>query len=551
MTNQIKFKKKGDEMMKNYNIILVILYCSYLNILACSDEVIQSKSENIKTDNKKNNSYNNNMEKYNNSVSKDENNDQTSNPLFVDPQEVPIVEAGTIGKCLSFEPIEGKKVCLLDVPQSKEINNNISQKYLLLNNSTLPESVSIKRDVIDSCEGFEIHNQDRTGWCSAHAVAAAMEILICKQTGGIDRVSQPHLWMLGKGIENGCKGGWFLSSAVRTAVSYKIIPSNYWSFVNEYEYCEENLQKIISQKPEDIILKEKAIYRITSSYLINENDEHVWAIKRALLTNNPVVYSVPVFRGVGWDSHEELDSIQIPPEGKGECNCKCLCSLKESNNDEYNKYCKEPVCCEDDDYCKRGYHSIVIIGYNNNSSTFTLLNSWGKNWKESSTNTNDGGFFNIDYAYINKYKRTGIVIKEVDNEICDLLDNDYDGETDEGDLCNNGQKCEHGECVSTCTPSEEICDGEDNDCDDDIDENCDCISPETKPCGTDIGECQKGIIICIDGNWSECTTENGPKEEICDNKDNDCDGQTDEGFDDLGNLCFKGLGVTLHNLRHS
>jgi hypothetical protein len=97
-------------------------------------------------------------------------------------------------------------------------------------------------------------------------------------------------------------------------------------------------------------------------------------------------------------------------------------------------------------------------------------------------------------------------------EICDELDNDCNGFIDDGIDC--GDECE---------PSDEVCDGVDNDCDGAIDES----DPEMgKACGTDEGPCEPGRLRCINGEMV-CIGGIGPRDEICDGEDNDCDGEID------------------------
>ncbi|MEW5854140.1 MAG: putative metal-binding motif-containing protein [Myxococcota bacterium] len=70
-----------------------------------------------------------------------------------------------------------------------------------------------------------------------------------------------------------------------------------------------------------------------------------------------------------------------------------------------------------------------------------------------------------------------------------------------------------------------------------------CTSGQTRPCGNKIGACEYGEETCVDGAWNgACVGGVGPVDERCDALDNDCDGTTDEGFT-LGGACADGEGV--------
>ncbi|MBI5152028.1 M23 family metallopeptidase [Candidatus Peregrinibacteria bacterium] len=124
-------------------------------------------------------------------------------------------------------------------------------------------------------------------------------------------------------------------------------------------------------------------------------------------------------------------------------------------------------------------------------------------------------------------------------EICDNMDNDCDGQTDENlvnscsTACGTGTaECEGG-MWTKCTaqlPVNEICDNKDNNCDGQIDENL------TQTCST---QCGSGTSKCMNGKWTECDAAK-PVNEICDNKDNNCDGQIDEN---LTQTCVSDCGI--------
>ena len=130
-------------------------------------------------------------------------------------------------------------------------------------------------------------------------------------------------------------------------------------------------------------------------------------------------------------------------------------------------------------------------------------------------------------------------------ETCNNKDDNCNGSVDDGDP-GGGAICgtDLGECVSGrehCVNGQivcqgavgmpgavpETCDGRDNDCDGMFDEGLQNLGN----CGaTDVGECSFGTLRCV-GGVSACVGAVGPALELCDNLDQDCDGNTTNGFD--------------------
>ncbi|WP_053237459.1 MopE-related protein [Sandaracinus amylolyticus] len=146
-------------------------------------------------------------------------------------------------------------------------------------------------------------------------------------------------------------------------------------------------------------------------------------------------------------------------------------------------------------------------------------------------------------------------------ETCNTVDDDCDGRVDENNpeggrvcgistgACEVGtQQCVGGAlvCMGQVEATAEICNTIDDDCDGAVDDG----NPGGgAACGPTAGACEAGVVTCTRGALV-CTGGVGPSPELCNNVDDDCDGNVDEGDPEGGQLCGSDVGRCAPGVQH-
>jgi len=425
--------------------------------------------------------------------------------------------------CVPFDRGDGEEVCLTPGDPNGDMQFLMYPDYgdNELDSSSLPDKVDHRADYLAEYL-TKADDQGYCGTCVAFATVHSLEAFQAANFTNNTEVSQSHAWQMA-GLDLNCTDGTSLYR-VASAVTGNdfVVGEDTWKY--QCTYSGGSCAGYLSG-PQGDASQDNGVIRGVSPYSVYSRN--TLSLESALSQGYNVIYGVPVYDG--WSAWNREVVIDNP-----------------TNTSSY-----------------RGGHAILITGYDRATQRFQFLNSWSESW-------GDQGYGYFTYRFIASYGYGGIAIRdyvaatcEVDTdcscgfcvdtacvsgqEVYNSRDDNCDGRVDEGMECESGasRTCggvDVGECQSgsqTCVnnvwqdcvgdivgPEVEICDNKDNDCDGQTDENV------YRNCGIDVGECQIGKEYCEAGEWGSCVNEIAPVDEVCDNKDNDCDGSTDEDLDE-------------------
>jgi alpha-tubulin suppressor-like RCC1 family protein len=298
---------------------------------------------------------------------------------------------GSGSDCIPFQIESGHAVCLQASPTgdpSRRIADDVSARIAP---GAQPPAVDHWVDYLHDC--LEVHDQGQTGWCTANAATAAMEGLHCSPAGHhkSTRISEPHLWWLGHGKTDftTVAEGNTLAASMIVAISHDtfLLDARLWPELAPYALPDgdaQNTNLMNNSRPPDTVLMLDGVHGADGFVPL----DGLSSIKNAIASGYEVTTAMATLRGAGWDtpsSQPGAGEIFDPAPGTPEY--KCMCNAKG---------CTDPQCNE-------GNHAVTLIGYDDATRKFLMLNSWGKVGLDVDHDGVPDGLYHVTYDYLTRY----------------------------------------------------------------------------------------------------------------------------------------------------
>lgn len=262
----------------------------------------------------------------------------------------------------------------------------------------LPASASLPMS------GFTVPNQGSCGSCVAFAVRSGMALRAIAQTQEFVDFSPAHIWHIAGYGADDCDTG----SSIWTVADSNDAKATHVVRESTWPYDPKDPVASLDDVPSASALSDGGIAYIDDFAAVSLGD--VMELKYALAQNWPPVIGVPVY----FDDWDDGD-VGLPADPNAEPD---------------------------------GYHAITVVGYDDATSTFKFVNSWGMGF-------GDGGYGTLSYDFVDQHSVGGVAVQKLaygDDDVPVCGDGTCEGEETQADCCVDcgcpaGQGCSGGQCV--------------------------------------------------------------------------------------------------------
>jgi hypothetical protein len=301
--------------------------------------------------------------------------------------------------CRPIEIAPDFHVCLQRTPAgdpTRKIIDDGSARY-----APLPPSVDHYNAYLRGC--LTTHDQQNTGWCAANSTTAAMEALHCSPAGKrkSTRISEAHLWWLLHGQTDfaNVSDGATITDAMDTAIAPAnfLLDANLWpEKASTWANPDTAAMRLVADKantaymnmtrPAATVLSLDGIHGTTRRVPLTT----LYDIKSAIANGYEVVVAMPIIRGSGFFTPDDQPGAgEIFDPDTQFVGTSCDCGL--------------PACAKVDPFCNEGNHATVLVGYDDATQKFLLLNSWGQRGLDLDGDTVRDGYYHVTYGYVLRY----------------------------------------------------------------------------------------------------------------------------------------------------
>lgn len=311
------------------------------------------------------------------------------------------VRARRSGACIPIEPMPGYQTCaVLEPPFSYgALPAGVRVEAL---DTSLPARVDLREDAaLSGC--LVVEDQGASGWCQTVSTTTALEAsecVACEAARALDpaldapRVSILHArWSQFRDgrrplTEDDLRAGNSIIDAAallasQGATDERELPSLFTlTAIND---------AIGDGRPSDFPIE----HRASGMTVLPLGSALVDGVRRALADRRVPVVGVPYMHHVGWTSCDPSPGHVLVPAGTPVV-LSDVPTCGESACD------RGPACVVRSDEGD-AFHAVALVGYDDETESFVLMNSWGTWWGE-------GGYGTLSYEYVARWARYGVTL---------------------------------------------------------------------------------------------------------------------------------------------